>query len=66
MDVSTLRATLAELRAYRVHISHVLIDAGYYSEANIRLLYGEDDKNDGVVGEAVFVYYAVGCEFKVV
>ncbi|MDR1992137.1 MAG: transposase, partial [Nitrososphaerota archaeon] len=44
VDVSTLRATIAELRAYQVHISHALIDAGYYSEANIRLLYGEEDE----------------------
>ena len=44
VDVTTLHATIAELRAYQVHISHALIDAGYYSEANIRLLYGEDDE----------------------
>jgi len=45
VDVSTLRATIAELRAYKVHVSSAIIDAGYYSEDNIRLLYGEGDES---------------------
>ncbi|MDR1993872.1 MAG: hypothetical protein LBQ98_10370 [Nitrososphaerota archaeon] len=42
VDVSTLRATIAELKTYPIHISHMLIDAGYYSQTNLRLLYGAD------------------------
>ena len=39
VDVSTLRATAAELRALGVDIALAITDAGYYSEANIEALY---------------------------
>jgi hypothetical protein len=39
VDVSTLRATAAELRALGVDVDLVITDAGYYSEANIEALY---------------------------
>ena len=35
-DVSTLKTTMLELKAMGVRSSYVLMDAGYYSEANIR------------------------------
>ena len=44
VDVTTLRSTLVELKALGVNTEYAIIDAGYYSEANIRCLYGEDDK----------------------
>ena len=45
VDVTTLRATFAELDAYGVKIDYAIVDAGYYSANNIRSLYGDDDKN---------------------
>ncbi|MDR1733047.1 MAG: transposase [Synergistaceae bacterium] len=41
VDVSTLKNTIAELSEMGVKTSYALIDAGYYSEANIRALYSE-------------------------
>lgn len=38
-DVSTLQTTLIELKAMGVHNSYLLMDAGYFSEANIIDLY---------------------------
>jgi hypothetical protein len=38
VDVSTLEATLAEVRAYGVDITHAIIDAGYYSDKNIKAM----------------------------
>jgi len=38
-DVTTLQTTITELKAMGVHNSFILIDAGYYSEANILDLY---------------------------
>jgi len=63
VDVSTLRATIAELRAYKVHIAHALIDAGYYSESNIRLLYGDDAETKGE-GEAIAFLTRLGSHLK--
>jgi len=38
VDVSTLGTTLSEVRAYGVDVRYAIVDAGYYSEKNIRLL----------------------------
>jgi hypothetical protein len=35
VDVSTLRATMAELAAYHVDVNFAIVDAGYYSDGNI-------------------------------
>jgi transposase len=39
VDVMTLEATLAEVRAYGVDVRHAIVDAGYYSEKNIRAMH---------------------------
>jgi transposase len=39
VDVSTLETTLSEVRAYGVDVQYTIVDAGYYSEKNIRALY---------------------------
>jgi len=44
VDVTTLRATFAEMKAYNIQITNAIVDAGYYSEANIRSLYGDVDE----------------------
>jgi hypothetical protein len=41
VDVSTLRTTLNELNAYGVKVNYAIMDAGYYSEDNIKELYEE-------------------------
>jgi transposase len=38
VDVSTLHTALAEVKAFGVKIKHVILDAGYYSENNIKFL----------------------------
>jgi hypothetical protein len=38
VDVSTLKTTLSELRAYGVDANYAIVDAGYYSEGNIQEL----------------------------
>jgi len=38
VDVTTLKTTLCELHAYGIDVEHAIIDAGYYSEANIKEL----------------------------
>jgi hypothetical protein len=43
VDVTTLRSTIAELGAFGVDVNYAIVDAGYYSEKNIRSLYGGDD-----------------------
>ena len=43
VDVTTLRSTIVELNAFGVNIDYAIVDAGYYSEGNIRSLYGDDD-----------------------
>jgi len=40
-DVSTIRNTIDELKRYGVHESFVCLDAGFFSEDNIKELYGE-------------------------
>jgi hypothetical protein len=41
VDVSTLKSTILELSAYGVSIDFSILDAGYYSEKNIKALYTE-------------------------
>jgi len=48
VDVTTLRSTFAELDAFGVKIDYAIVDAGYYSENNIRNLYGDDDKEKAI------------------
>ena len=43
VDVTTLRSTIAELSEFGVDTEYAILDAGYYSEGNIRSLYGEDN-----------------------
>ena len=43
VDVATLRSTIAELEAFGVDVEYAIVDAGYYSENNVRSLYGDDD-----------------------
>jgi transposase len=38
VDVSTLRTTLGEVQAYGIDVRYAIVDAGYYSEINIRAL----------------------------
>jgi len=38
VDVSTLETTMAEMQAYGIDIEHAIVDAGYYSEKNIKAL----------------------------
>ena len=38
VDVTTLKTTLAELARYGITVDHAIVDAGYYSENNIRAL----------------------------
>jgi transposase len=39
VDVTTLKSTILELQAYGVNIDFSILDAGYYSEKNIKALY---------------------------
>jgi hypothetical protein len=39
IDVTTLVTTLAELRQYRIDVDYAIVDAGYYSEDNVKELY---------------------------
>lgn len=39
VDVTTLCTTLAELRQYNIAVDYAIVDAGYYSEGNIKELY---------------------------
>jgi len=39
VDVTTLCATLAELRQYSIAIDYAIVDAGYCGEENVRELY---------------------------
>jgi transposase len=42
VDVTTLRTTIAELEVFGVCVDYAIVDAGYYSESNVRGLYGDD------------------------
>jgi hypothetical protein len=41
VDVSTLKATIKELSLNGIKTEHAIVDAGYYSEKNIKALYEE-------------------------
>jgi hypothetical protein len=41
VDVSTLKSTILELSAYGVSVDFSILDAGYYSDRNIEVLYAE-------------------------
>jgi transposase len=36
VDVSTLQTTIAELKMYGINVDHAIVDAGYYSEKNVK------------------------------
>jgi hypothetical protein len=59
VDVTTLRSTIAELNAFGVDIDYAIVDAGYYSEGNVRSLYG-----DGNEGEAIPFITRIGSNLK--
>jgi hypothetical protein len=40
IDVTTLKGTLEQLKSYKVNVAFSILDAGYYSENNIKALYG--------------------------
>lgn len=42
VDVTTLNNTIEEMKQYNVGIDYSIIDAGYYSENNIKSLYGDN------------------------
>jgi transposase len=42
VDVSTLSNTIAELKQFGIDTDFAIVDAGYYSENNVRALYGEE------------------------
>ena len=42
VDVTTLRATIAEMEALGIDADYAIVDAGYCSEDNIHSLYGEN------------------------
>lgn len=39
VDVTTLKSTILELKSYGVNVDFSILDAGYYSEPNIKALY---------------------------
>jgi hypothetical protein len=39
VDVSTLCTTLAELKQYKIDVDYAIVDAGYFSELNVKKLY---------------------------
>jgi transposase len=41
VDVTTLKSTILELNFYGVNVDFSILDAGYYSEENVRSLYAE-------------------------
>ena len=42
VDVSTMINVIEEIKEYRIGINHSILDAGYYSEGNIKALYKAD------------------------
>jgi len=38
VDVSTLDTTITEVKAFGIDVKHAIVDAGYYSESNIRAM----------------------------
>ena len=41
VDVSTLRTTIAEVKAFGINVRQAIVDAGYYSDKNIKALLKE-------------------------
>ena len=48
VDVTTLRSTICELDAFGINTDYAILDAGYYSEANIKDLYGNGDDEKAI------------------
>ena len=42
VDVTTLKSTLLELNAYGVNVDFSILDAGYYSEKNVKAMYADN------------------------
>ena len=42
VDVTTLKSTILELNAYGVNVDFSILDAGYYSEKNVKALYNDN------------------------
>ena len=42
VDVTTLKSTILELNAYGVNVDFSILDAGYYSEKNVKALYADN------------------------
>ena len=48
VDVTTLRSTIYELEAYGINTDYAILDAGYYSETNVKDLYGNGDDEKAI------------------
>jgi hypothetical protein len=48
VDVTTLRSTIAELEVFGIDTDFAILDSGYYSEGNIRSLYGNGSPNKAI------------------
>jgi transposase len=59
VDVTTLRSTIVELEAFGVNTDYAIVDAGYYSECNIKSLYGDDNE-----GKAIPFLTRIGSNLK--
>jgi hypothetical protein len=42
VDVSTLRTTISEIKSFNIDIKYAVLDAGYYSEENVKFLYANN------------------------
>ena len=42
VDVSTLRTTMAEVKAFGINVRQAIVDAGYYSDKNIKAMQKEE------------------------
>jgi len=42
VDVSTLSNTIAEMKRFGINTDFAIVDAGYYSESNVKALYGAE------------------------
>jgi hypothetical protein len=49
VDVTTLRATIAELEAFGINTEYAIIDAGYCCKDNMQDLYGKDKDSGKVI-----------------
>lgn len=48
VDVTTLRSTILELEAFGIETDFAILDAGYYSEDNIKDLYGGEGREEAI------------------